>query len=570
MNNHFLPVNKNELAARGWKNCDIIIISGDAYIDHPAFGAPLIARYLESLGYRVGLIAQPDWNSNEDFLKLGIPELFVGITAGNIDSMLAHYTANKKLRSNDAYTPGNTHGKRPDRATIVYTNKIRQLMPGIPIVIGGLEASMRRLSHYDYWSDKLRRSILLDSKADILAYGMAEKALEEIALRIKSKLPLDNIRGTVITKGEKGFHPTEFPEAVNLPTFEELKANKDIFLDMTRQIEQNLNPFNASTLIQKSGTQYVIVNPPAFSLSTEELDYLYKLPFTRLPHPSYKDKIPAYEMIKDSITILRGCPGACTFCSIGLHQGKFIQSRSQSSIINEIKALIHTDSFKGVLSDLGGPSANLYQMGCKNKKALLSCTRPSCLYPEVCTNFNTNHTALISLMKNTRKLTGIKKIHISSGLRHDVAIKSTEYIKELACFHTPGHLKLAPEHFEESVLKRMRKPHRRVYEEFSDHFNKISRKEGKKQYILPYLITSFPGCTQKDMATVAHYLKKNQIKVEQVQDFIPLPMTIATAMYYTEKDYFNNEKIFVAKKHNERKAQKSKIFWNKEERKPRC
>lgn len=561
MKNNFLPTNKEEMEARGWKQLDIIIISGDAYVDHPSFGAAIVGRYLESLGYKVGIIAQPDWNSDEDFLKLGQPSLFAGVTAGNIDSMLAHYTANKKIRSDDAYTPGNIHGKRPNRATIVYTNKVRQLMPGVPIIIGGIEASLRRLAHYDYWSEKVRRSILLDSKADILVYGMGEAPLKVICTRLKNKEALESIRGTAVSVSEKNFNIENIDNYIILPTCEEVISDKEKFIEMTLQIDKNINPHNAKTLIQKQGTQYVIVNPPSMPLETNDLDKVYNLPFTRLPHPSYRDKIPAFDMIKDSITILRGCPGGCSFCSLGLHQGKIIKSRSEKSILDEIQTLSSSKDFKGIISDLGGPSANVYRQGCKDIQKLKNCKRPSCLYPQICENFDTSTDSLIQLMKKARTSKGIKKVHISSGIRHDVAIKSPEYISELVKYHVPGHLKLAPEHFDDKVLKLMRKPSFKIYEEFSKIFLQINKNCNKKQYILPYLISSFPGCTLEDMKKIGTYLRKNRIKVEQVQDFIPLPMTVAAAMYYTEKDIFSGKTIFVAKKKSDRDAQKNQLLW---------
>ncbi|MEW5819251.1 MAG: YgiQ family radical SAM protein [Cyanobacteriota bacterium] len=561
MKTSFLPTNKKEMREKGWDYCDIILITGDAYIDHPSFGAALLGKYLENLNYKVGIIAQPDWNSDTDFLQLGKPKLFAGITAGNIDSMLAHYTANKKIRSDDAYTPGNKHGKRPNRATIVYSNKIKELMPGVPVVIGGIEASMRRLAHYDYWTDSIRRAIILDAKADILVYGMAEKALEEIATRIKNNQNLDNIRGTVIYKGAKTFKMEHYKESVMLPSYSELKENKNSLILMTVIVEENLNPYNAKTLLQEHNNQFVIAFPPSLPLSTEELDQIYDLQFIRKPHFSYSENIPAYEMIKDSITIMRGCAGGCSFCSLGLHQGKFLQSRSQESILNEVKNLAFNKDFKGTISDLGGPSANLYKLGCKDNKAKKNCLKPSCLYPSICSNFNTSSGPLISLMKKARKVNGIKKINISSGIRHDVAVLNQEYLSELVKNHVGGHLKLAPEHFDNSILKLMRKPVSSIYEEFSDKFYELSNKANKKQYIVPYLISSFPGCGKKEIDQTAKYLKQKKIKVEQVQEFIPLPMTVAAAMYYAERDYLSTNKIYVAKKPKDRQYQKNQLLW---------
>lgn len=560
MNENFLPTTRKEMEQREWKTCDIILITGDAYVDHPSFGTALIGRYLESLGYKVGIIAQPDWKSDKDFLKLGKPNLFVGISAGNIDSMLAHYTANKRIRSDDAYTPGNLHGKRPNRATLIYTNKVKQLMPGIPIVLGGLEASMRRITHYDYWSETIKRSLILDSKASILTYGMAESSIAEIAQKLSSDQSLENIKGTVISKGSKTFNWQDHHNYIVLPSFKEVKESKEKFIEMTRIIEENSNPYNAKTLIQESDGQYVIINPPAMPLNTEQIDKIYDLRFARKPHPSYKEKIPAFEMIKDSVTILRGCPGACTFCSLGLHQGKHIQSRSQESIINELRQLAKDRHFKGTISDLGGPSANVYQMGCKNIDEKTKCKRPSCVYPNICTHFNTSTKEILDLYSNAKKLKGIKNINISSGIRYDIALKDCRYIEQLVMHHTPGHLKIAPEHFEESILKLMRKPSVTVFNKFVDLFKKINKHYNKEQYILPYMISSFPGCTLEHMKKTGEYLKKNKIKVEQVQDFIPLPMTIATAMYYTEMNYFTGQKIFVAKGKKDREQQKQQLL----------
>lgn len=561
MKNSFLPTNKKELSHRGWKTCDIVLITGDAYVDHPSFGVPMIGRYLESLGYKVGIIAQPDWKSDEDFLKLGLPNLFVGISAGNIDSMLAHYTANIKLRRDDDYTPGNIHGKRPNRAVIVYTNKIKQLMPGIPVVIGGLEASMRRLAHYDYWSDTIRRSILLDSKADILVYGMGENPIKEIACRLQNKKNLDNIAGTVISQTKKEFDLELFPDSIMLPSCNELIEDKEKLLDMTVILENNLNPYNAKVLIQEHKDQYVINNPPAMPLDTEEIDSLYSLKFTGKPHYSYSEKIPAYEMIKDSITILRGCAGGCSFCSIGLHQGKIIQSRSEKSILNQIESLCKRDDFKGTISDIGGPTANLYKLGCKDVKSLKNCKKPSCLFPEICKNFNCNSKDLIKLMKKARNLPEIKNIFITSGVRFDVALQNPEYIEELIKHHVSGQLKIAPESFNNSILKLMRKPEHKYFVEFLKIFQKVSTKNKKKLYILPYLISSFPGCSNSDAHKDAQYLKSNKIKIEQIQNFIPLPMTCAAAMYYTELDINTREKIFVAKTAKDRKQQNKTLLW---------
>ena len=562
--NLFLPINKDDLKKRGWKKLDIIIISGDAYIDHPSFGAALVGRYLESNGFKVGIIPQPDWNTDEDFLALGQPSLFVGISAGNVDSMLCHYTANKKLRRDDAYTEGNLHGKRPNRSVTVYANKVKQLMPGVPIVLGGLEASMRRLAHYDYWSDSVRRSILLDTRADVLVYGMGEKTLLEIANTLKAKKKPEKIRGTAHSYTAKNFIDKDFVDSIQLPSFEDVKKDKNAFFEMSQKIDQNINPYNAKTLIQETSGQFIVVNPPQLPLTTNELDAIYDQPFTRQPHPIYKETIPAFEMIKDSITAVRGCSGGCSFCSIGLHQGKLTQSRSESSILKEVEAITRQKDFKGTISDLGGPSANLYASFCADPKAMKACKRPSCLHPSKCKNLKDGQEEYISLLRKVRNNRNIKRVNISSGIRYDIAMLNDTFIKELVKYHTPGHLKLAPEHTDDKILTLMRKPPFKEYEKFCEKYFRLCRQNKKELYPLPYLIASFPGCTQKEMKHLAGYLKKNRIKVEQSQDFIPLPMTAAAAMYYTERDLSTGKSIPIAKTLKERQAQRRILTWWKD------
>lgn len=559
MNKEFLPMTREEMQQLGWEQLDILIVTGDAYVDHPSFAAALIGRYLVSLGYKTGIIAQPDWKDPRSFQVMGRPRLFCGVNAGNIDSMLAHYTANKKKRHNDAYTPGNVYGKRPNLPTIVYTQILKSIFNGIPVIIGGLEASMRRAAHYDFWEDKIRPSILLNSKADLLVYGMGEKSLEEIADRIRNGVfDFSGIRGTARLLGASESKDT-FERHNILPSYESILKVKRKLLEATKIIEKEQNPYVGKPLVQMHGDRALIMEPPQLPLITEELDHIYELPFTGLPHPSYKEPIPAFTMVKDSITILRGCSGGCSFCSIGLHQGKFLTSRSKNSILKEVKRLTERESFKGTISDLGGPTANLY--GCKNgvSPKCKGCRRPSCLFPEICKNFKTNCGELIALYRAASKMAGVKHLFINSGIRMDIAIQFPQYIRELVAHHVSGHLKVAPEHFHSTVLRRMRKPDGRTFKQFIKMFEIENKKCGKSQYLVPYFISGFPGCTEDEMSFVEEFLLKRKWNLQQVQSFIPLPMTVAAAMYYSGLDYETEKPLRVVKKLSKMVKQKEQL-----------
>ena len=530
----FLPMSKEEMEKLGWDSCDIILVTGDAYVDHPSFGMAVIGRLLESQGFRVGIIAQPDWQKADDFKKLGKPNLFFGVTSGNMDSMINRYTADKKLRSDDSYTPDNDGGKRPDRATIVYAQRCREAFAATPVVLGGIEASLRRIAHYDYWSDNVRRSILVDSKADVLVYGNAERAIIEIAHLIANKKPFDemnNIRGTaVITKSIDNIN-----NFVLLPSFEDVKNSKLLYAKASRLTHLESNPYNAKTLVQKHNDKYVVINPPPIPLETEELDYVFALPYARSPHPSYGDaKIPAWEMIKFSINIMRGCFGGCAFCSITAHEGRIIQNRSETSILNEIEDIKNkTKGWTGIISDLGGPSANMYRLYCKNQEAQKLCRRSSCIYPDICKNLNTDHSHLINLYRKARNIKGVKRIFVASGIRYDLAVKSPAYVEELVTHHVGGYLKIAPEHTEQRPLSLMLKPGIAQYDRFKQMFEHFAKKAGKEYYLIPYFIAAHPGTTDEDMLNLALWLKKHNFRLEQVQNFIPSPMSLSSTMYYS-------------------------------------
>jgi uncharacterized radical SAM protein YgiQ len=563
----FLPMNRLEMEALGWECCDVILITGDAYIDHPSFGMALIGRLLEAHGFRVGIISQPDWQTADSFKILGKPRFYFGVTSGNMDSMVNHYTSDRKIRSDDAYTASGMAGKRPDRATIVYAQRCREAFSDVPIVIGGIEASLRRIAHFDYWSDTVRRAILVDSKADILLFGNAERALVDLTfLLANGKLISDiqDLRGTVVIKKQI---PNDFIEVfehtpktdrskmvMRLPSFEDVKINQTLYAQASRTLHLESNPHNARALVQKHGNREVWLNPPPFPLSTTELDQVYDLPYARLPHPSYQNqKIPAFEMIRFSINIMRGCFGGCTFCSITEHEGRIIQSRSEQSIIKEIHKIQEIgQGFTGVISDLGGPTANMYHLGCKDKNIEKHCRKLSCVYPTLCQNLNTNHNPLIQLYKNSRKIKGIKKITIGSGVRYDLAVESPEYIKELVTHHVGGYLKIAPEHIEDNVLSKMMKPPISSYNKFKQLFEKYSKVAGKEQYLIPYFIAAHPGATTQDMLNLALWLKKNNFRLDQVQAYLPSPMALATTMYHSGKNplHLVNEKsehVYTAK-----------------------
>ena len=578
-----LPMSRAEMDRLGWDSCDIIIITGDAYIDHPSFGMAVIGRTLETQGYRVGIISQPDWKSADAFRALGKPNLFFGVTAGNMDSMVNHYTSERRIRSNDAYTPNGEAGKRPDRAVTVYAQRCREAFKGVPVIIGSIEASLRRIAHYDYWSDMVKRSVLPDSKADMLVFGNGERQILEIAARLakgESIKEITNIRGTAFmrnsvpdgwseidsteidTPGKVIPHPDPYaikPDCsaesesdqdqlsthagrehtvIRLPSYEELKDDPVLYAHASRLMHLETNPGNARALVQRHGSRDVWLNPPPLPLETPELDAVFGLPYSRRVHSSYGDAtIPAYEMIKNSVNIMRGCFGGCAFCSITEHEGRIIQSRSEDSIIREVENIRDkTPGFAGTISDLGGPTANMYRLACKSKAIEAACRKPSCVYPGICKNLNTDHAPLIHLYRRTRKLRGVKRVFIASGLRYDLAVESPEYIEELVTHHVGGYLKIAPEHTEAEPLSKMMKPGIESFDAFRKLFDKFSKKAGKKQYLIPYFIAAHPGTTDEDMLNLALWLKANNFKPDQVQAFLPSPMATATAMYHSERN----------------------------------
>jgi len=542
----FLPMFPREMAELGWDALDVLLVTGDAYVDHPAFGAALLGRFLMANGYRVGIIAQPRWDTLEDFTRLGRPRLFAGITAGALDSMLAHYTAFRKLRHDDAYTPGNKHGARPNRATIVYTGLVRQAFPGLPVVVGGIEASLRRASHYDFWSDKLRRSILLDSKADLLVYGMGERAALEIAQRLdrpasadeKASSLLRGIRGTAFAASsldalqpEVGAPDVE--ACVTLPSHEDILADPKALMTATLALEQQVHQ-GTHWAAQQSGNRWVAFTPPAAPLTEQELDALYQLPFARQPHPSYKLPIPAADMIQFSITAHRGCAAGCTFCSITLHQGRQVQSRSEISLVNEAKTLTQHRDWKGSISDVGGPTANMWNAKCTADSTV--CRRTDCLFPKQCPHFHVDDAKAVRLLRKIAALNGVKHLRVASGIRYDINGRDNTYLRTLVREFVGGQLKIAPEHINDNVLKLMRKPAGKSFEQFLELFNEESRNAGKEQYVIPYLISAFPGCTDNDMRELAQWLSKRGWRPQQVQCFIPTPGTVATAMHYAGID----------------------------------
>lgn len=607
----FLPMSRAEMDALGWDSCDVIVVTGDAYVDHPSFGMAVIGRTLEAQGFRVGIIAQPDWQSADPFKALGKPNLFFGVTAGNMDSMINRYTADRKIRSDDAYTPGGEGGKRPDRSSLVYAQRCKEAFNDVPIVLGGIEASLRRIAHYDYWQDKVRRSILVDSKADLLLYGNAERAIIEIAHRLARKEPVEaltDVRGTAFMRRtddptaegwfeidstevdrpgridahinpylttsevaasqgascakEEGASPgdakpiTFVPKAsgritmpprertvIRLPSYEQVKSDPVLYAHANRVLHLETNPGNARALVQRHADRDVWINPPPIPLSTAEMDHVFDLPYARSPHPRYADetgghdgptKIPAWEMIRFSVNIMRGCFGGCTFCSITEHEGRIIQSRSEDSVIREIEEIRDkVKGFTGVISDLGGPTANMYRIGCKSPEIEAACRKPSCVYPGICANLNTDHGPLVHMYRRARALRGIKKILIGSGLRYDLAVRSPEYVKELVTHHVGGYLKIAPEHTEEGPLSKMMKPGIGSYDRFKQMFEKFSAEAGKKQFLIPYFIAAHPGTRDEDMMNLALWLKRNGFRADQVQTFYPSPMATATAMYHS-------------------------------------
>jgi uncharacterized radical SAM protein YgiQ len=645
----FLPMSRAEMDALGWDACDVIIVSGDAYVDHPSFGMAVIGRVLEAQGFRVGILAQPDWNDVESFRALGRPTLFFGVAAGNMDSMINHYTADRKIRSDDAYTPGGAAGRRPDRATLVYTQRCQEAFKDVPVIVGGIEASLRRIAHYDYWQDKVRRSILADSKADLLLYGNAERAIVEIAHRLARKQPIEaitDVRGTAFMVRDafapQGFmeidstevdRPGRIDEHINpymttseaaasqgqacakdeggqasgaaavvampvsrrtgavqmpprdatvirLPAYEQVRSDAVLYAHANRVLHLETNPGNARALVQRHGERDVWINPPPIPLATSEMDHVFDLPYARSPHPRYADesgghdgptKIPAWEMIRFSVNIMRGCFGGCTFCSITEHEGRIIQSRSEDSIIREIEDIRDkVKGFTGVVSDLGGPTANMWRIGCKSREIEAACRKPSCVYPGICPNLNTDHGPLVKLYRRARSLRGVKKILIGSGLRYDLAVQSPEYVKELVTHHVGGYLKIAPEHTEGGPLSKMMKPGIGSYERFKQMFEKFSAEAGKKQYLIPYFIAAHPGTSDEDMMNLALWLKKNGFKADQVQTFYPSPMATATAMYHTDLNPLKGisrvpgraEKVDIVRGERRRRLHKAFLRWH--------
>ena len=568
-----LPLTRQEMLDRGWDSVDVVFVTGDAYVDHPSFAAALLARVLEAEGLRVGILAQPDWHSAQPWTTFGPPKLAFCVSAGNMDSMINHYTANRKIRNSDAYSPDGQIGLRPDRATLAYCQRAREAaalmnMTDCVVIAGGVEASLRRLAHYDYWSDKVKRSMLLDSKADLLVYGMGEMPLLEILRRLKSGEPIEtikNVRGTAYRLKKSEDLPEETETTIHLPSYEEIEADKSQFAKMTRLIYENLNPYlgpdhSGITLVQENDLEAVVVNPPSLPMETRELDRIYALPFTRKPHPHYGDKkIPAYETIKNSICIHRGCFGGCTFCSLTAHQGKFIQSRSLESVVKEAGE-IKTAAVS--ITDLGGPTANMYALGCKSDTAKKRCRRLSCLAPTLCPHLHTDHSALLELMRAVRAVEGIQNVFIASGIRTDLALCDERYIKELAWHHTGGHLKTAPEHTEPAVLELMNKPPMEHHDRFCSHFTAISRELGKEQYIVPYLMAGFPGTTLAMTIEAAVSLKRNGIRSEQVQEFVPGPFELATCMYYTGLNPITGQRVYVPFRLRERRQQKALLMYD--------
>lgn len=643
----YLPMSKQEMDELGWDSCDIIIVTADAYVDHPSFGMAVVGRLLESQGFRVGIIAQPEWDSAEPFKKLGKPNLFFGVTGGNMDSLINRYTADLRIRSDDAYTPHAEAGKRPDRSVIVYSQRCREAYYDTPIVVGGIEASLRRIAQYDYWSDAVRRSILIDSNADILLYGNAERALAEVAHQIsqgKTTEELSFLRGTAIVRdavpdgwteidstrvdwpakideipNPYDFHERQEKEKakqkekeangeaiefnpdidepqpmrivpmplhrnagidpktafIRLPSFKKVTNDPVLYAHASRVLHQESNPYNAKTLVQKHETKEVWVNPPPIPLTTEEMDWVFDLPYQRKPHPSYAEaRIPAYDMIKTSVNIMRGCFGGCTFCSITEHEGRIIQSRSEDSILREIgKIRDQVPGFTGTISDLGGPTANMYKLNCKSPAIQKTCKRLSCVYPNICKHLNTDHSPTTQLYRKARAIPGVKRIAIASGLRYDLALKDPEYVEELVTHHVGGYLKIAPEHSEDKTLSKMMKPSISAYDEFKVLFDKFSKKAGKEQYLIPYFIAAHPGSDDEDMLNLSLWLKERKFKPDQVQTFYPSPMALATAMYYSERNplqkvRYKSEKVSVNKDLEKRRLQKAFLRYHDEKNWP--
>jgi uncharacterized radical SAM protein YgiQ len=562
----FLPTSRAEMDARGWDELDVLLITGDAYVDHPSFGAAMIGRVLEAEGCRVGIIAQPDWTSIESIQGMGRPRWFCGVTAGNLDSMLSNYTAARHKRKEDVYSEDGAPGKRPNHAAVVYTQMCQRAFPGVTVVMGGMEASMRRVVHYDYWEDKLRPSILADAKADLLVYGMGESAVREIVRRLRTgSRDLGGIRGTAQFLGAKATATADFRDCLILPSWEDIQRDKQLLLRLTKVVEAQQTPYCGKRLVQFHGNRAVLQEPPAFPIQGPDLDALYELPFLRLPHPSYRGKIPGFATIKDSIIVSRGCAGGCTFCGLGFHQGKFLSSRSVDSVLKEIRRMTEADTFRGTVSDLGGPTANLYACENGHVDACKNCHRPSCLWPTICPHFSIDEQAQLDLLRQARQEPGVKHVFVQSGIRMDVALRTPEYLRELVQNHVSGHMKVAPEHLHPDVLRRMRKP-AGDFPAFLKKFHEESEAAGKEQYLVPYFISSFPGCTEKEMGAVEQFLKKENWNLQQVQDFIPLPMTGSAAMYVTGLDINTEQPIPVVRNAGDRERQKRMLRPNRDPR----
>lgn len=567
----FLPATTREIKDLGWDAVDVVLVTGDAYVDHPSFAMALVGRVLEAEGLRVAILSQPRWEDCSDFKKFGRPRLFFGVSSGNMDSMINKYTHNRKVRSSDDFSPGGRAGLRPDRATIIYSQRAREAYPDTPVIIGGIEATMRRFAHYDYWSDKVRKSVLLDSKADLLVYGMGERQIRETAARLKAgeKIQdLRDIRGTVYPLGGKETTELDLPDSLQLPSAGEVAGDRIKFSTATRLIYEESNPYNAKVLVQKSEGRAVVQNPPALPLTTGEMDFIYGLPFAKRAHPSYSEPIPALETIKDSIVIHRGCFGGCAFCSLTLHQGRFIQTRSPASVEKESKELLKTPRHPGNISDLGAPSANMYGMRGKDMEICRACRKLSCLHPVICPNLDTDHGPLLALMRRIRAIKGLRKAFVASGIRMDLALRCGEYISEIARFHTGGLLKVAPEHIAPRVLSIMKKPAVEVFKEFAGKFLAESKKAGKEQYLVLYFISAHPGSTLADMAELALFLKERNIRPQQINDFLPAPMELSTSIYFTGLDPFTLEPVYVPKKETERRMQRALLQYYKPENKP--
>ena len=575
----WLPTSRKEMELRGWDEVDVIFFSGDAYVDHPSFGAAVIGRVLEAEGYRVAIVPQPNWRDDlRDFRKLGRPRLFFALSAGAMDSMVNHYTANKRLRSDDAYTPDGRYGMRPDYPTIVYSRILKELFPDVPVVVGGIEASLRRVTHYDYWQDKLRPSIMTECHADIMVYGMGERSIREIAHRLDSGESIHTLRDvpqTVVLE-PVDMMPSENNEHAILASHEECLRDKRVQAANFKIVEEESNAYRARHLWQRCGNEAVHINPPYPPMTTEEVDATFDLPYTRLPHPRYKGKtIPAYEMIRHSVCLHRGCFGGCAFCTISAHQGKFISSRSEDSIMREVETITHMPDFKGYISDLGGPSANMYTMRGEKQEVCQRCRRPSCLFPAVCPNLVTDHRPLLDLFKKVDAIPDIKKSHVGSGVRYDlvlhrhrnpeIADSGRLYAEELIARHVSGRLKVAPEHTSDKVLHYMRKHSFGLFHDFKSLFDKVNKREGLRQQLIPYFISSHPGCTEEAMAELAVTTKYLNFHLEQVQDFTPTPMTLATEMYYTGIDPYTGEKVFTARTPEQKLGQRKYFFWYQRE-----